>query len=155
MEELYLFKKPDYIKRRKRVGRGNSSGHGSQSGKGHDGQLSRAGKKHRAWFEGGQMPLQRRVPKRGFHNYTKKDYQIINVSSFDKLGAGELTPEIMKKAGAITSADKLVKVLGNGEITKPAKVTADAFSKKAIEKIKKAGGEAIVRVFTVKKQADI
>jgi large subunit ribosomal protein L15 len=154
MEELYLFKKPEYIKRRKRVGRGNSSGHGSQSGKGHDGQLSRAGKKHRPWFEGGQMPLQRRVPKRGFHNYTKQSYQIINVSLFDKLGAGELTPEIMKKEGYITHADRLVKVLGNGEITKPARVTADAFSKKAIGKIKKAGGEAIVRDLTVKKQAD-
>jgi large subunit ribosomal protein L15 len=153
MEELYLFKKPDYIKRRKRVGRGNSSGHGSQSGKGHDGQLGRAGRKRRAWFEGGQMPLQRRVPKRGFSNYTKKDYQIINVSLFDKLGAGEINPEVMKKRGAIVHADRRVKVLGNGEITKPAKVTADAFSKKAVEKIKKAGGEANIRNFPIKKSA--
>jgi len=155
MEELYLFKKPEYIKRRKRVGRGNSSGHGSQAGKGHDGQLGRSGRKRRAWFEGGQMPLQRRVPKRGFHNYTKKDYQIINVSLFDKLGAGEFNPEIMEKEGAIAHADKLIKVLGNGDITRSIKVTADAFSKKAMEKIKKAGGEAIIRHFFAKKSADM
>ncbi len=154
MEELYKFKKPAYIKERKRVGRGNSSGHGSQAGKGHDGQLSRAGRKRRAWFEGGQMPLQRRVPKRGFNNYTKTVYQVVNVSQFDKLGAGELNPDIMKKQGAIANANRPVKVLGHGEMTKSVKVTADAFSKSAIEKIKKAGGEAIVRSSTEKKQAD-
>jgi large subunit ribosomal protein L15 len=152
MEEIYFLKKPDSIKRRKRVGRGNSSGHGSQSGKGHDGQLSRAGKKHYAWFEGGQMPLQRRVPKRGFNNYTKKEFQVINISLIEKLGLSEINPEVLKKEGAITRVDRLVKVLGKGEITKAVKVTADAFSGSAIEKIKKAGGEANIRVKTEKKE---
>ncbi len=152
MEKIYLLKKPDSIKRRKRVGRGNSSGHGSQSGKGHDGQLSRAGKKHYAWFEGGQMPLQRRVPKRGFNNYTKKEFQVINISLIEKLGLPEINPEILKKEGAITRIDRLVKILGNGEITKAVKVTADSFSGTAIEKIKKAGGEANVRKMTEKKE---
>src|SRR4030067_2985007 len=151
MEELYLLKKPDNIKRIKRVGGGNSGGHGSQAVKGHDGQLGRSGRKRRAWFEGGQMPLQRRVPKRGFSNYTKKEYQIINISLFDKLGVGEVGPEIMKKKGLITRVDKLIKVLGNGDLTKPVKVTADAFSGKAVEKIKKAGGGGTIRVFPDKK----
>ena len=100
------------------------------------------------------MPLQRRVPKRGFHNYTKREYQIINVSLFETLGAGEFNPEIMEKEGAITHADKLIKVLGKGDITRPIKVTADAFSSTAMEKIKKAGGEAIIRSLPVKKSAD-
>jgi large subunit ribosomal protein L15 len=152
MDGIYLLKKPESFKRRKRVGRGNSSGHGSQSGKGHDGQLGRAGRKRRAWFEGGQMPLQRRVPKRGFNNYTKKEFQIVNLSLFEKMGASEINPDVLKKEGAITRVDRLVKVLGKGEITKPVKVTADAFSGTALEKIKKAGGEAIVRTLPVKKE---
>ncbi|MBP7738035.1 MAG: 50S ribosomal protein L15 [Spirochaetes bacterium] len=152
MEEIYLLKKPDCIKRRKRVGRGNSSGHGSQSGKGHDGQLSRAGKKHYAWFEGGQMPLQRRIPKRGFNNYTKKEFQVVNISLLEKLGLSEINPEILKKEGAITRVDKLVKILGKGDITKAVKVTADAYSGSAIEKIKKAGGEANIRKASAKKE---
>jgi large subunit ribosomal protein L15 len=151
MEEMYVLKKPESFKRRKRVGRGNSSGHGSQSGKGHDGQLSRSGKKHYAWFEGGQMPLQRRVPKRGFNNYTKKEYQVINVSLLEKLGLAEINPEVLKKEGAITRIERPVKVLGTGDISKAVKVTADAFSGVALEKIKKAGGEAIVRTLPLKK----
>ncbi|OHD65665.1 MAG: 50S ribosomal protein L15 [Spirochaetes bacterium RBG_13_51_14] len=154
MEGTYSLKKPDYIKGRKRVGRGNGSGHGSQCGKGHDGQLGRSGRKRRAWFEGGQMPLQRRVPKRGFNNFTKKNFQVVNLSLFDKLGAAEVDPELMKKEGAIVHADRLVKVLGNGEMTKPVTVTADAFSKTAVEKIKKAGGKAIVRKFPSEKKAN-
>ncbi len=151
MEGMYSLKKPDYIKRRKRVGRGNSSGCGSQSGKGHDGQLGRAGRKRRAWFEGGQMPLQRRVPKRGFNNYTQKEFQVVNVSQLEKLGLSEINPEILKKEGAITRVDKLVKILGKGDITKAVKVTADAYSGSAIEKIKKAGGEANIRKASAKK----
>lgn len=154
MEGIYVLKKPDYIKRRKRVGRGNSSGHGSQAGKGHDGQLGRAGRKRRAWFEGGQMPLQRRIPKRGFHNYTKQEYQIINITALVNLGAGEIDPALMKKSGAISSSNKLVKVLGNGDISKSIKVTADAFSQTALDKIKKAGGEAVTRKMPVKKKTD-
>lgn len=145
MEDTYSLKKPDTFKKRRRVGRGNSSGRGSQCGKGHDGQLSRAGKKHYPWFEGGQMPLQRRVPKRGFNNFTKKNFQIVNISLFDGMGVAEVNPEELKKAGLIARTERLIKVLGKGEIGKPVKVTADAFSASAIEKIKKAGGEAIIR----------
>lgn len=152
MEGIYSLKKPDCIKRRKRIGRGNSSGHGSQSGKGHDGQLGRAGRKRRAWFEGGQMPLQRRVPKRGFNNYTKKEFQVVNISLLEKLGLAEVNPEILKKEGAITRVDRLVKILGKGEITKAVKVTADAYSGSAVEKIKKAGGDAIIRKASAKKE---
>lgn len=152
MDGIYVLKKPASIKRRKRIGRGNSSGHGSQCGKGHDGQLARAGRKRRAWFEGGQMPLQRRVPKRGFNNYTKREFQVVNVSMFEKIGASDITPDTLKKEGAITRVDRLIKVLGKGEITKPLKVTADAFSSTALEKIKKAGGEAIVRTLPIKKE---
>lgn len=152
MEGTYLLKKPGSIKRRKRVGRGNSSGHGSQSGKGHDGQLGRAGRKRRAWFEGGQMPLQRRVPKRGFNNYTKIEFQVVNISFLERLGSSDITPDVLKKGGLIGRANKPVKVLGNGEINKPLKVTADAFSNAAMEKIKKAGGETIVRTLPVKKE---
>ncbi|HOT45321.1 MAG TPA: 50S ribosomal protein L15 [Spirochaetota bacterium] len=148
MEGIYSLKKPDCIKRRKRVGRGNSSGHGSQSGKGHDGQLGRAGRKRRAWFEGGQMPLQRRIPKRGFANYTKKEYQVVNIALIEKLGLSEINPEVLKQQGAITRVDRLVKVLGKGDITRAVKVTADSFSGSAMEKIKNAGGEANLRAKT-------
>jgi large subunit ribosomal protein L15 len=98
------------------------------------------------------MPLQRRVPKRGFSNYTRKDYQIIDVSSLDKLGSGEINPDLMEKGGLIASAEEPVKVLGNGNVTKAVKVTADAFSGSAADKIKKAGGDAIIRVFPGKKR---
>jgi large subunit ribosomal protein L15 len=154
MEGTYTLKKPDHIKSRKRVGRGNSSGHGSQCCKGHDGQLSRAGSKRRAWFEGGQMPLQRRVPKRGFNNYTKKTFQVINLTQVDALGMAEVNPELLKKEGVIVRAYYPVKVLGNGEITRAVKITADAFSATATEKIKKAGGEAIVRTQPLKKESE-
>ncbi|MBN1495246.1 MAG: 50S ribosomal protein L15 [Spirochaetes bacterium] len=149
MEETYSLKKPASFKNKRRVGRGNGSGRGSQCGKGHDGQLGRSGRKRRAWFEGGQMPLQRRVPKRGFNNFTKKEYQVVNVALIEKMGVPEINPEELKKAGLITKSGRLVKVLGKGEIGKPVKVIADAFSASAIEKIKKAGGEAIVRTFPV------
>lgn len=94
------------------------------------------------------MPLQRRVPKRGFNNYTKKEFQVINIALIEKLGLSEVNPEVLKKEGAITRADRLVKVLGKGDITRAVKVTADAFSGTAMEKIKKAGGEANVRAKT-------
>ena len=104
MDGIYLLKKPASFKRRKRVGRGNSSGHGSQSGKGHDGQLGRAGRKRRAWFEGGQMPLQRRVPKRGFNNYTKREFQVVNLSLFEKMGVSEINPDTLKKKAPWSSS---------------------------------------------------
>jgi large subunit ribosomal protein L15 len=142
--ELYTLKKPASIKRKKRVGIGPSSGHGKTSCKGHKGQMARSGAKHRAWFEGGQMPLQRRIPKRGFNNIFKVYFQIVNVSQLDKIDAAEITPEVLVKSGLIDSVCEPVKILGNGEISKGKKVIADAFSASAIEKIKNAGGEAVL-----------
>ncbi len=142
--ELYTLKKPASIKRKKRVGIGPSSGHGKTSCRGHKGQMARSGAKHRAWFEGGQMPLQRRIPKRGFNNIFKIYYQVVNVSQLDKIDAAEITSEVLVKFNLIDSSCEPVKILGNGEISKGKKVTADAFSASAMEKIKKAGGEAVL-----------
>ena len=145
MTEKYQLVKPGYIKRRKRIGCGIGSGHGKTSGKGTKGQRSRSGSKKRAWFEGGQMPLQRRIPKRGFHNVFGKDYQIVNCAQLEKCGTKEITPEAMEEMRIIRHGGGLVKILGNGEVTKSLRVTADKFSKSATEKIKKAGGETITR----------
>lgn len=100
------------------------------------------------------MPLQRRVPKRGFNNYTKVVFQVVNLSQIEALGTGEVNPELLKKEGSIVRASRPVKVLGKGDITKAVKITADAFSATAAEKIKKAGGEAIVRTLPQKKEAE-
>jgi large subunit ribosomal protein L15 len=143
--EQYTIKKPDSMKRRKRVGIGPSSGHGKTCCRGHKGQLSRSGSGKKPWFEGGQMPLQRRIPKRGFNNIFKKEFQLVNVSQLEKLNAAEVNPAILCKAGLIDKADKPVKILGKGDIKVSVKITADAFSTGAMEKIKKAGGEAILR----------
>ncbi|HPS57132.1 MAG TPA: 50S ribosomal protein L15 [Spirochaetota bacterium] len=143
--EQYTIKKPDSIKRKKRIGIGPSSGHGKTSCRGHKGQMSRSGSTHRAWFEGGQMPLQRRIPKRGFNNVFKKEYQIVNISVFEKLEITEITPEFLEKKGYIEDRNKLVKILAKGECTKAVKITADHFSATAAAKVKKAGGEVILR----------
>ena len=153
MEERYLLKKPDSIKKKKRFGCGIASGKGKTCGKGQDGQMSRSGRKRRAWFEGGQMPLQRRIPKRGFNNYTRKVFQVVDVSVLERLKISEIDPEILKEKGIISHSDRLVKVLGNGDISSTLKVKADAFSKSALEKIKKAGGETAIRSFPIKKKA--
>jgi len=153
MEEQYTLKKPDSIKKRKRVGRGHASGSGKTCGRGQNGQMSRSGSKRRAWFEGGQMPLQRRIPKRGFNNYTKKAYQIVNVSSLNSIDAGELNPDAMMEKGIIKHSDRLVKILGQGDLDKAITVVADAFSDSAIEKIKKAGGDAVIRDFASVKES--
>ncbi len=150
MEERYSLKRPASLKRRKRIGCGTSSGTGKTSGRGQKGQGSRSGNKRRAWFEGGQMPLQRRLPKRGFKNFTRVSYQVVRLSSIEKLGGGDINPVVLKQKGIIARADSPVKVLGNGDISKPVKVYADAFSKSAMEKIKKAGGEAIIREYPTK-----
>ena len=142
---VYEIKKPASIKFKKRVGRGPSSGCGGTSSRGQDGQLSRSGSKKRVWFEGGQMPLQRRIPKRGFKNFTKKYYQIVNLTSLEKLGIADVTPEILKEKRIVDSVSCPIKILGNGEITKPVNITADAFSKSAEEKIKKSGGLVTLR----------
>ena len=91
------------------------------------------------------MPLQRRVPKRGFRNFTRTEYQVVSLSQIERLGVSEIEPSAMKKIGIIASEVCPVKILGNGDITKPVRVTADAFSRSAADKIKKAGGEIITR----------
>ncbi len=143
--EAYTLKKPESIKRRKRVGRGPGSGHGKTCCRGQDGQGSRSGYSRRPWFEGGQMPLQRRVPKRGFNNLFKKEFQIVNIEQISKLKESEIDPALMKKSGIINDADKAIKILGNGEIKNSKKVIADVFSKSAQEKLIAAGGSVEIR----------
>ena len=127
------------VKDRKRVGRGGARG--KQAGRGSNGARSRSGFKYRAWFEGGQMPIQRRLPKRGFKNPNRIEFQVINVGDLNKLSAKEeLTPAKLFELGAIGSMDTPVKVLGDGEVTRKITVSANAFSKSAQEKIEAAGG---------------
>lgn len=152
--ENYQIKRPASSKTRKRVGRGPSSGMGKTSTRGQKGQGSRSGSKTRPWFEGGQMPIQRRVPKRGFNNPTRIEFQVVNLSSISKLKLGEINPDVMKKSGLVKKSDMRIKVLGTGEIAQSCTVTADAFSKTAVEKIQKAGGKTVVRKITVKKKAE-
>jgi large subunit ribosomal protein L15 len=152
--ENYQIKRPASNKTRKRVGRGPGSGMGKTSTRGQKGQMSRSGSKSRPWFEGGQMPIQRRVPKRGFKNSTRIEFQVVNIASLAKLNAGEISPDVMKKNGLIKKSDQRIKVLGKGEITQSYTVTADAFSKSASEKIQKAGGKAIVRKKIEKTRAE-
>jgi large subunit ribosomal protein L15 len=129
-------------KKRKRVGRGPGSGHGKTSTRGHKGQKARAGAKKRAWFEGGQMPLQRRVPKRGFTNIFRGEYQIVNLKSLEKLKDQSLiNPEILLSFGVIKKRTLPVKILGEGELKVPLTVQAHAFSKTAQAKIKACGGK--------------
>jgi large subunit ribosomal protein L15 len=123
---------------KKRVGRGPGSGIGKTSGRGEKGQKSRSGASTRAGFEGGQMPLVRRVPKRGFTNIWKTEYAVVNLSQLSELD-GDVTPEVLREHGYVRSGRK-VKVLGDGEIGKPLRVTADKFSKSARAKIEAAGG---------------
>lgn len=131
-------------KNRKRIGRGIGSGTGKTSGKGQKGQRSRSGHDIQPWFEGGQMPLQRRLPKRGFHNKFRTEYEVVNVSDLMKLNAsGPITAEVMMQGGLIRKAG-LVKVLGDGELTGALEVHAKKFSRSAQEKIEKAGGKAVV-----------
>jgi large subunit ribosomal protein L15 len=153
MESPYTITKPASHKTRKRVGTGHAAGGGKTCGRGMNGQKSRSGSKKRPWFEGGQMPLQRRVPKRGFNNYFKKEYQLVNVSSLEKMSDSEITVEMLAKKGLIDDVLAPVKILGNGELTKNIKVSADSFSQSAIEKIKKAGGEAVYRDLSEERKA--
>jgi large subunit ribosomal protein L15 len=132
---------PGSVKNRKRVGRGPGSGIGKTSGKGHKGQKSRSGYKSKAWNEGGQMPLQRRLPKRGFTNIFKVKYQEVSVSRLASLGIDKITPEILHQKKAVSKKGMRIKVLGNGDLDKALTVKAHAFSKSAVEKIEKAGGK--------------
>ena len=133
-------------KRIKRLGRGNSSGHGATSTKGNKGQKARSGGYHKVGFEGGQMPLQRRLPKFGFSNPFRKEYTVLNLSLINSLpNDKDVTPEQLVDLGIIKNADKSsVKILGNGDVTKVYTVKAHKFSQSAIDKIKKAGGKVEV-----------
>ena len=127
-----------------RRGRGHGSGNGKTAGKGHKGQKARSGAP-RIGFEGGQMPLYRRLPKRGFKNVTAIKYSEINVSTLNKFEDGaEVTPELLKASGLIKKLEDGVSVMGNGELTKKLTVNAHRFTKTAKEKIEAAGGKAIV-----------
>src|SRR6201998_4800693 len=125
--------------KRKRVGRGMGSGMGKTSTRGHKGQRSRSGSRLLRGFEGGQMPLHRRVPKRGFKNIFREEYSVVNLDRLAELGETEITPEILKKAGVVNGKQP-VKILGTGELTSAITVHAHKFSKSAQDKITKAGG---------------
>jgi len=135
-------------KKPKRIGRGQGSGHGGTSTRGHKGQHSRSGIEYRPWFEGGQMPLSRRLPKFGFHSPFRVEHEIVNVEVLERLAAGgkftegKVTPEILYAVGAVSKKSAPVKVLGNGELKAKLEVHAHAFSKSAIQKIQAAGGKA-------------
>lgn len=132
-------------KKDKRVGRGIGSGHGKTSCKGHKGQKARSGGTKGPGFEGGQMPLQRRLPKRGFKNPFKVEYAIINLDDINKIeGIDVVTPDVLHDKGIIKNLKNGLKVLGHGEIQRPVTVRADAFSASALSKIAAAGGKAEV-----------
>jgi large subunit ribosomal protein L15 len=126
--------------KRKRVGRGMGSGMGKTSTRGHKGQWSRSGARLLRGFEGGQMPLHRRLPKRGFKNIFREEYAVVNLDRLDAVGETEITPEVLRKAGVVRTK-KPIKILGNGELKSALTVKAHKFSKTAEEKITKAGGK--------------
>jgi large subunit ribosomal protein L15 len=129
--------------KRKRVGRGMGSGMGKTSTRGHKGQRSRSGSRLMRGFEGGQNPLHRRLPKRGFANIFRQEYAIVNLERLVALGEKDVTPEMLLKAGVV-KRNLPVKILGDGELKSPLNVRAHKFSKSALEKIAKAGGKAEV-----------
>ena len=133
-------------KERKRIGRGAGSGQGKTAGKGHKGQKARAGRGMRAGFEGGQMPLQRRLPKRGFNNIFRKEIVAVNVADLNaRFEDGAVVDvESLVKAGLVKNSFDGIKILGNGDLTKKLTVKADAFSESAKQKIEAAGGNAEV-----------
>lgn len=136
---------PGSTKNRKRIGRGPGSGTGKTSGKGHKGQNARSGGGVKPGFEGGQMPLQRRVPKRGFTSLNKKFYNLVNLRDLDVFEAGTVVDiEQYGKAGLVSTMKDGIKILADGELTKSLTVQAHKFSKSAIEKIEAAGGKTEV-----------
>jgi large subunit ribosomal protein L15 len=133
------------VRNRKRLGRGTASGQGETSGRGHNGQNSRSGGGTRPGFEGGQMPLYRRLPKRGFTNIFKKVWSIVNIEDLNRFEDNtEITPAILLENGLIKKLNEGVKILGNGELEKKLTVKANQFTKSAQEKIEAAGGKAEV-----------
>ena len=136
---------PGSVRDVKRIGRGHGSGNGKTAGKGHKGQNARSGGGVRPGFEGGQMPLQRRIPKRGFNNIFATQYAIVNVSALEIFKEGTVVDaELLKASGLVKKELDGIKVLGKGELTKNLTVKAAAFSASAKEKIEKAGGKAEV-----------
>jgi large subunit ribosomal protein L15 len=132
-------------KKPKRIGRGMGSGHGKTATKGHKGQKARSGGTKGPSFEGGQTPLQRRLPKRGFKNIPfKKDYAILNLSDFNRLNDDIITPEILIKTRIVKDPKSGIKILGGGTLSRPITIQAHAFSASAVEKINAAGGKAEV-----------
>ena len=132
---------PGSRKKQKRVGRGPGSGHGKTATKGHKGQKARSGGGKGPGFEGGQMPIQRRLPKRGFTNISHKEYAIINIGKIGELGLTEVSPQILLEKKVISSLKDGLKVLGNGELKAAVTVSAHVFSKSAAKKITDAGGK--------------
>jgi large subunit ribosomal protein L15 len=154
MAELHDLKPaPGSHRNPKRLGRGPGSGTGKTAGRGGKGQSARTGYKRKRGFEGGQMPLHRRLPKRGFKNFTRVEYQVVNLR--DLAGVeGDVTPQSLKAAGLITSLKRPVKVLGDGELGAKVAVSAHAFSKSAREKIEAAGGSVSLIEVAVRKEAE-
>ena len=145
MKLYQLTAAPGSTQEAKRIGRGHGSGNGKTAGKGHKGQKARAGHGMRPGFEGGQMPLQRRIPKRGFNNIFAKEVVSVNVGSLNRFENGaEVTVVTLKQAGIIKKTGDALKILANGELTKKLTVKADAFSEAAKAKIEAAGGKAEV-----------
>lgn len=136
---------PGSTKNRKRVGRGHGSGLGKSAGRGDKGAQQRSGFKRRPWFEGGQMALARRLPKRGFTNIFRKESQIVNLEAIESLGLDTVDAQILADNGLVRSALKPIKILGDGEFKSKVTITASAFSASAIEQIEKAGGTATVQ----------
>ena len=144
MAELHdLSPAPGSHRDRKRIGRGPGSGTGKTSGRGGKGQSARTGYKRKRGFEGGQMPLHRRLPKRGFKNFNRVDYQVVNVRDLSVL-TGEVGPDQLHQAGLIANLRRPVKILGDGELGLPLTVSAHAFSQSARTKIEAAGGSVTV-----------
>jgi len=137
-------------KKTKRIGRGQGSGHGKTATKGHKGAKSRSGHKFKLWFEGGQMPLSRRIPKFGFKSRNREEVQAVNVQSLEelvvekRLSGSVVNPEVLYSLGLISKKNDPVKILGNGDLKARLEVIAHAFSKSAVAKIEAAGGKATV-----------
>ena len=129
---------------KKRVGRGMGSGIGKTSGRGHKGQGSRSGSSLMRGFEGGQMPLHRRLPKRGFTNIFRTEYTVLNLHRLEEMGEAELTHERLHQLGFLKRRNELIKILGTGELTTAITVHAHKFSKSAQQKIEAAGGKAVL-----------
>ena len=132
-------------KNRKRVGRGHGSGLGKSAGRGDKGAGQRSGYKRRTWFEGGQMPLARRLPMRGFTNIFRKEFQIVNLDAIEVLDLEKIDSQILAEKGLVKSAFEPIKILGNGKLNKKINITAAAFSESAKKQIEQAGGTAIIQ----------